>query len=71
VIIFETHKYIEDISSEGGLNNQVEEIIKMSKEQELLVVFAMNRKKLGAAIGSNIFRLSLPSLSLLSPSPFI
>eukprot|EP00121_Abeoforma_whisleri_P014957 Awhi_evm1s13791 len=36
----------------GGINDQMNQLIRMCKEKDILIVYSMNRKKLGSAISS-------------------
>jgi len=49
---------IQEITSEGGLNDQVGAIVRACNAQEVPLAFALSRKKLGTAVGRNI-RISI------------
>jgi selenocysteine insertion sequence-binding protein 2 len=45
---------IDENSSEDGLDSRVQDIIHIAKENNVLVTFALNRKKLGKAFGKTV-----------------
>ena len=52
---------LEVSTAEGGLDDTVEDVIEMARENEVPVIFALSRNRIGKAMGKNI-RLSIVAL---------